>query len=288
MSKRSIRSVSERSPTPTDDDGLQMGEERGGRAMPSMDAGSQMEQMAWFDDLPAVTPSSSAERRRSNVRQFLVTERNIAEIPWDWLNLRYAKLKRWIRTSPQPKVEWLQEYDIITVYLQQRERLQNCQPDGEQLTLEIQPISRQSYVWLVEERLREQHLLKVEHAWLSRAVADGEDRYETSTTALYGNLAPGRSLEARSPVENRVMQFLSRDHRLRQQLEELESAMLPMDRILTYKLTADQRELIERKYFCREQPKDEELIQRLHVGRQKYYTIKKQALHRIAYELKII
>ncbi|GBG09345.1 hypothetical protein PAT3040_03989 [Paenibacillus agaridevorans] len=256
--------------------------------MPSTDASSQMEQIVWFDDLPFTMASSPAERRRSNIRQFLVTERNIAEIPWDWLNLRYTKLKRWIRTSPQPKAEWLEEYDIITDYLQRCDRLQNCQPEGEQLTMAMEPVSRHSYVWLVEERLREQHRLRVEHAWLSKAVKEADDRYETCTTALYGNLAPGRSLDARSPVENRVMQLLMRDNRLQHQLEELEFAMLPIERIMRYKLSADQRELIERKYFYREQPKDEELIQRLHVGRQKYYTIKKQALNRIAYELKII
>ncbi|WP_168121907.1 hypothetical protein [Paenibacillus sp. HB172176] len=256
--------------------------------MSSEHADTHFEQMTLFEDLPTEVVPSAAERRRSHMRQFMVTERNIAEIPWDWLNLRYVKLKRWIRTSPQPKPEWLLEYDLITDYLQQCDRLQHCQPDTEQLTMDIQPVSRQSYVWLVEEKLREHHRLKVEHAWLTKALADQSGRYETGTTARYGNLAPGRSLEARSPVENRVLLLLSREERYQQELEELEADLLPLERILMYKLTADQRELIERKYFCREQPKDEELIQKFHVGRQKYYTMKKRAIHRIAYELKII
>lgn len=243
------------------------------------------EQLSWFDELPQQNP---VDRRRSHVRKYEVTKRNITEIPLDWLSLRYAKLRRWIRTSPEPKAEWLAEYDLITDHLKER-NLQ--QLEGEQLALDIELVKRESYVWIVEDKLRMHYQNKVRYAWVANTLdiqSLNEDRYETSLTAQYGNLAPGRSLDVRSSVENRVMKMLARDGQMRIELSELESVIRPIERILQYKLTADQRALIESKYFCREQPKDEELIQKFHIGRQKYYTIKKQALLKMAYELRII
>jgi hypothetical protein len=245
------------------------------------------EQLSWFDELPV--KENPVDRRRSQVRRYEVTKRNITEIPLDWLSLRYGKLQRWIRTSPAPKAEWLTEYDLITDHLKARNLQQ--QVDGEQLSLDIELVKRESYVWIVEEKLRMHYQNKVRYAWVARTLDSlslNEDRYETSLTAQYGNLAPGRSLDVRSSVENRVMKMLGRDGQFQMELSELESEIRPIERILQYKLTADQRQLVESKYFCREQPKDEVLIQKFHIGRQKYYTIKKQALLKIAYELRII
>lgn len=246
------------------------------------------EQLSWFDELPE--QQNPVDRRRSQVRKYEVTKRNITEIPLDWLSLRYGKLQRWIRTSPEPKEEWLTEYDLITDHLKDR-NLQYQQVAGEQLTLDIEPVKRESYVWIVEDKLRMHYQHKMRYVWVASTLDSqslNDDRYETSLTAQYGNLAPGRSLEVRSSVENRIMKMLARDSQLQIELSELEAELRPIERILQYKLTADQRQLVESKYFCREQPKDEVLIQKFHIGRQKYYTIKKQALLKIAYELRII
>ncbi|WP_133304965.1 hypothetical protein [Paenibacillus pinisoli] len=247
-----------------------------------------MEQLALFDDLDPSAALPVRGRRVERMRNITVTARNIIEVPIDWLCIRSHKLSRWIRESNMPKEEWIQELELIHDHLKKREQLHHSTHVFEQLELDgIPHPGKESYVGIVEERLREHYRQRQERAWLEQRIKSGID-YETSVTAVYGNLAPGRSAEQKSIVENHVIRSLNRNEQLEKDLMELEEELMPLQRIIDHKLTFDQKQLVESKYFARSVPKDDELILKFHVGRQKYYTIKKQAISRIAYELGIL
>lgn len=226
------------------------------------------------------------------MRNIRVTARNASDVPVDWLSVRYHRLNRWIRESPKPKAEWQEELIVIQAELEARDKLQLInQSKVEQLELGgITITGRDAYVPFVEERLGEHYRMTREYAWLSRQLATPVNDYEANImlTANYGQLSPGSRISRHSNVEQQVIRKLERYEECQERLHILIEQMLPISTILNTKLTEEQRLLIECKYFTRESPKDEFLIVKFHLGRQKYYNLKKQALIRIAYELGIL
>ncbi|RRJ63251.1 hypothetical protein EHV15_10215 [Paenibacillus oralis] len=74
---------------------------------------------------------------------------------------------------------------------------------------------------------------------------------------------------------------------MEQELQDLEERMYPMQKALL-ELDFEQLSLVEAKYFCREEPIDDALINSFGWGRQKYYTVKKTALITLATTLRVI
>lgn len=224
------------------------------------------------------TVMSVASERRTRLRNIKVTERNASEVPIDWLQVRYYRLKRWIEESQNAKEEWANELKVIEAELASRNRLELIQEqEVVQLELEgIPSITREEYVSIVEERLRVHYQMCKEYAWLheQRAATQAVDR---QTVYSHRQLGLGVTLihdEQQDKLHDRLMQ--------------LQENILHIRTILETRLTEEQRLLIKEKYLTREMPKDDYLMLKLHVGRQKYYNLKKQALTRIAYELGVI
>lgn len=231
--------------------------------------------------------------RMPRMRNIRVTQRNASEVPLDWLHVRYRRLTRWIQETSKPKPEWELERSVIKEELEVRGRLELIQQQEAvqlELGLDVAVIHRNDYVPIVEERLREHYSMSRELAWLSQMPERYSDNMEGSKhlVASYGLARGNRTSGYANPVEDRVMRDLEQQELRQIRIKHLQKRMLPLTTILETKLTELQHTLISMKYLTRESPKDEYLMLKLSVGRQKYYNLKKQALQRIAYELGLI
>lgn len=238
---------------------------------------------------------SKSKPRMPRMRNIRVTEKNASEVPIDWLHIRYHRLVRWLNESDKPKSEWELELSVIKEELDMRGRLELIQQQEAvqiELNMDTAVIHREEYVSIVEERLREYYCMNKELAWLRQLQSSSSDSldygYGNYLTSSYGHTSARSRTEYANPVEERVMRDYEQWEQRQARIQYLHKRMLPITSILQTRLTDEQRRLLEMKYLTKESPKDDYIMLKLHVGRQKYYNLKKQALQRIAYELGLI
>lgn len=224
------------------------------------------------------------------MKNILVTQTNISSVPIDWLCARYQRLKR-RRKNGNPQE--IKEMELIEKYLENigKAELIGLYTTVEQLEMDIPVAMRQQYAPIVEHRLREHYRHGQRKAWIEGMIpqATANLRAEpTKLTATYGNLAGvtgGGGIH--NPIEASFMRAVEKIERLEQELRDLDERMHPMQKALL-ELDFEQQSLVEAKYFCREEPIDDALINSFGWGRQKYYTVKKTALITLATSLKVI
>lgn len=236
-----------------------------------------------------VEPATKA-RKEVKMKNILVTQTNISSVPIDWLCARYQRLKRRRKFDNQQD---LNEMELIENYLQEigKAELIGFFTSYEQMEMDIPVAMRQQYAPIVEHRLKEHYRHCQRKVWIEAAIpkANANLRAEpTKLTATYGNLAGvtgGGGIH--NPIEASFIRAVEKIERLEQELVEIEERMEPMQKALL-ELDFEQLSLIEAKYFCREEPIDDTLINSFGWGRQKYYTVKKTALITLATTLKVI
>lgn len=238
------------------------------------------------DTVPNPKTESLNQREEDDpMRSIQVTRTNIKFVSIDWLCVRYNKLRK---KSLTPDVE--REMLLIEEHLklEGKAELVGIFDSIEQLEMDIPVVMKDQYVPIVEELLKEHRHLKKRKEWLENSIPLLVQPEIPSMTAGYGNITgvTGGG-QFGSSIEQSVIRSVERTERKEAELREIESKMHPMEKALQ-ELYPDQLQVIEAKYFPREEPKDEYLINKFTWSRTRYYEVKKAALIRLACSLKII
>lgn len=234
-------------------------------------------------------PNALTQREEDDpMRSIQVTTTNIKFVSIDWLCVRYNKLRKQSLTSDVEREMLLIEEHLKS---QGKAELVGVFDSAEQLEMDIPVVMKEQYVPIVEELLKEHSHLQNRKNWLENCIPVAKVKSQPdipNMVAGYGNVTgvTGGG-EFRSSVEQSVIRSMERVERMEAELHEIESKMHPMEKALQ-ELYPDQLQVIESKYFPREEPKDEYLISKFTWSRTRYYEVKKAALIRLACSLKII
>jgi hypothetical protein len=230
---------------------------------------------------------------RVTMRNILVTEKNVSQIPVEWLCVRHSKLKKklkFIDTDNLTNPELIKEIKLIEEYLAETGKSNLVEgialTEVQQLELDIPVALQEQYVPIVEYRLREYYSFLQRKKRITSELSYLKVQVGM-TTPQYGNLSGVAVGGNYSSTEAAVIKHFDRIERYKNELEEIEEAIYPMQRALQ-QLTGDQLKLVEAKYFVKEKPKNDNLIQELSWGRQKFFDLKKAALILIAESLRIV
>lgn len=221
------------------------------------------------------------------MRSIKITHNNVQAVSIEWLCVRYRKLQKQIKKEERP--EWLHESSIIEDYFYKTGRsellMKSKASSVEQMAIMPVP-TREEYVAIIEDLLREYYRKQLRMAELRIEIPHARNRLDIpSMTASYSG--DPRSGGVSSTIEAIFIRAENRYERMVEELKDLSERIAPMDRALK-ELDYEQLEVITKKYFVRRNPLDEELIQKLQMGRQKFYELKKTAIIRIAHSLRMI
>lgn len=226
------------------------------------------------------------------MRNIMITEKNIKQVPVDWLCVRYSKIQKQVKTNDS--IELIREIKLIEGYLTKIGKSNLIQKHSltevQQLELDIPIAIAEQYEPIVEYRLKEYHR-KVERKKIIEEelpYVKAQQVHPSKMTASYGNLS-GVAVGGitSSSTEAAVMRYFNRIERLEEELVDINETIYPMERALA-QLSYDQLRLITAKYFTKENPINESLMQELCWGKQKFYDVKKTALIVIAESLRIV
>lgn len=243
----------------------------------------EFEQSSWDFGLEETEGLSRGECE--GLKNFQVTELNIALVPVDWLFARYQKLKKSVKITAAVK----QELMIIKEHLENtgKSSVRACDEEVEQIEMDIPVAIRQQYVSIVEYRLKQHYQANKRVNWLKSELMQIKPKEPKVTAGMELTGISGRSGIPHSSTEQAVMSMYDKAERLQDEIWEVEDQLYPMEKALR-SLDPDQLMLIEAKYFCREEELDEYLMNKFNWYRAKYYQVKKTALILLAQSLRII
>ncbi|MBA9086528.1 hypothetical protein FHR92_003006 [Fontibacillus solani] len=231
---------------------------------------------------------STLKGGEGDLRNLLVTEKNVRQVPIEWLCVRYSKIRKQLKVQTTP--ELVREIKIIVDYLDEINKSNLIEKhhftETEQLEMDIPIALQKQYVPIVEYRLQEFYRMMQRKQWIECEIENSQTQ-SGRITASYGNISGVAVGGIGSRTEDAVVRHYERIERFQQELSQIEEAMYPLQKALQ-QLSYEQLQLVQAMYFVREKPKNDILIETFGWGRQKFFDIKKTALIVLAESLRIV
>ncbi len=226
------------------------------------------------------------------MRQLEVTPNNIKFISNKQLVSRYNQIKRWISGTkshlhPEVLSSLKKEQELIRLQLVERGAEDMI---AEQLQLPgMEHPKKSAYEEIVIQQLISYYNKKIMLKRLEERLKHGVKIKIPIGISSYGNLSGvyGGSHEYQSNSERSIIQQEEKIEELRREIEQLYQEIEPVENALKI-LNFLERELIEKRFLCKDKPTDQQVIFQMPVQKTKYYELKSDALLKLAEALKIL